>query len=67
MKNLFKALDGGHLDQSLFSSHVDKTTEKEGKNHEKTRVSSRLRFGLRVARRSDDETSRRSPRSDSGV
>ena len=68
MKSLFKLLDGGHLDPSLFSSHVEKTTEMEGPKHEKTRISGRLRFGFRNARRAGgDETERRTPRPHSGL
>lgn len=68
MKTIFKALDGDHLDRSLFSSHGEKTSEKERTKHEKTCISSRLRFGRRIAGRTDgDETDRRSPRSDAGL
>ena len=68
MKNIFKALDGGHLDCALFPSQV-KGQKDEGKDASKqTALHRRLHLGKRGSRRADTAESRtRTPRSDAGL
>ncbi len=68
MASIFKALDGGHLDRALFSSHVSKTKDGGKDEPEQTPFYRRLRLGRRGegrAKTGDQRT--RTPRSDAGL
>ncbi len=68
MRNIFKALDGGHLDCALFSTQVDKQKDEDKDAHKQTSLHRRLRLGGRGTRRTEPGENRaRTPRSDSGL
>ena len=48
MKNIFSALDGGHLDCALFSAQVVGQKDEGTHEHEQTPLHSWLRLGKRA-------------------